>query len=85
MQHIHTNAAELMSARNGTTTFMTVADGTYSNKVAFDVKGGEMAPTDGLPRVVLTPDQFQKITAKDSRDYQVTADDGSVYAVSVWA
>ena len=86
MKHIHTNAAQLMSARNGTTTLMTVADGTYSNHVAFDVEGGEMATLDdGIARVVLSPAEFGLIADAKGAGHEVTADDGTVCRVSVWA
>lgn len=86
MREIHISPANLMSARNGTTTVVRTADWSSGIEVAFDIKGGEMATLDdGITRVVLTADDFQAIADNKGAGYQVTADDGAVIGVSVWA
>lgn len=85
MKEIHLSAADLMSARNGETTVVRIADWASGIEVAFDVEGGEMSSLDdGIARVVLTPAEFQQCADKGA-GHPVTADDGSVYRVSVWA
>ena len=86
MREIHLSAADLMSARNGTTTVVRIADWDSGIEVAFDVEGGEMASLDvGIARVVLTPAEFQQIAENKGAGHPVTADDGTEYGVSVWA
>jgi len=86
MNEIHLSPADLMSARNGETTVVRIADWNSGIEVAFDVEGGEMARLDdGIARVVLSPADFQLIADNKGRGHEVKADDGTVYGVSVWA
>lgn len=86
MRAIHLSAADLMSARNGATTIVRTADWASGVEVAFDVEGGEMAAlAAGIVRVVLSPADFQAIAENKCTGHEVTADDGAVYGVSVWA
>jgi hypothetical protein len=86
MHEIHMSPADLMAARNGGTVIVRIADWSSGVEVALDIEGGEMsALDDGIARVVLTVDDFQKIADNKGAGYEVKADDGTVYAVSVWA
>jgi hypothetical protein len=86
MKEIHISPADLMSARNGETTVVRIADWASGVEVAFDAEGGEMAAlVNGIARVVLSPDDFQRIAEAKGAGHEVTADDGTVYGVSVWA
>jgi hypothetical protein len=83
---VHLSPEKLMLARNGETVVTRIADWESGLKVAFDVDGGEMAELDqGVPRVVLTPQEFALVAGAKGRGYSVTADSGQEYEVSVWA
>ncbi|MEU4558461.1 hypothetical protein AB0F72_08725 [Actinoplanes sp. NPDC023936] len=86
MREIHISPANLMAARNGETVIVRTADWESGIEVAFDADNGEFAPVDdGVARVILSPTDFQAVADNKGAGFEVKADNGTVYGVSVWA